>query len=185
MRTGRNLSKFTGMARNYPKSDPRWNGEYSGTGLHTGTKNFGCSGRNETVLITMKKKKKIANLIVASQRCYSILYRIGWYGRYFPYQSLKQYRNTCVSLRFKYQLYRVVPATSDEIAYFGQKNCTGLEHDFQIKRKEKFLDPVSLPSFRYILTSDLSLCYCRHQKITATLPESHFVDLLLLPLLLR
>ena len=108
-------------------------------------------------------------------------YRTGWY---FPYPSLKRYQNTCVSFRFKYRLYWVVLAIPDEISHFGRKNHTGSEHDFQFKKKEKFLDPISLsPSFSNILTYDLSLYSCRRQKITATLPESHFANLLLLPLL--
>ena len=44
---------MVGMAQNCPKSDPRWNEGYSGTGLHAGTKNFGHFSRNGTVLITM------------------------------------------------------------------------------------------------------------------------------------
>ena len=74
----------------------------------------------------------------------SVPYRTDRYGRYIPYRSLKRYRNTCVSFRFEYRLYRVVPAIPDEISYFGRKNHTGLEHDFQIKKKEKFSDPISL-----------------------------------------
>ena len=71
----------------------------------------------------------------------SIPYRT---GRYFPYRSLKRYRNTCVSFRFKYRLYRVVPDIPDEISHIGRENHTGPEHDFQIKNKEKFSDPISL-----------------------------------------
>ena len=71
----------------------------------------------------------------------SIPYRT---GRYFPCRSLKRYRNTCVSFRFKYRLYRIVLAIPDEISHFGRKNHTGPEHDFQIKKKEKFSDPISL-----------------------------------------
>ena len=38
----------------------------------------------------------------------------------------------------------LVPAIPDEITHFGRKNHTGPEHDFQIKKKEKFSDPISL-----------------------------------------
>ena len=110
----------------------------------------------------------------------SIPYRTGRYGRYIPYRSLKLYRNTCVS----FQLYWVVPTIPDEISCFSQKNHTEPEHDFQIKRKEKFSNPVSLSSFSNILTYSFSLCYCYCQKVTAMLLESHFANLLLLPLLL-
>ena len=82
----------------------------------------------------------------------SISYRTGRYGRYIPYWSLKRYRNPCVSFLFKYWSYRVVPAIPNEISCFGWKNHTRLEHDFQIKKKEKFSDPVSLSSFSNILT---------------------------------
>ena len=91
----------------------------------------------------------------------STLYRTGQYGRYIPYRSLKRYKNTCVSFQFKHRSKRVVPAIPNEISCFGRKNHTGLKHDFQIKRKEKFSDPISLPSFSNILTYSLSLCCCR------------------------
>ena len=113
----------------------------------------------------------------------SVSYRTGRYGRYIPYRSLKRYRNTCVSFRFKYRLYWIVPAIPDEISYFVRKNHTGPEHNFQIKKNEKFSDPISLSPSSVTYTYGLSLCCCRRQKITATLLESHFVDLLLLPLL--
>ena len=74
----------------------------------------------------------------------SIPYHTGRYGRHYPYLTLKQYQNTCVSFRFKYRLYWVVPAIPDEISHFGRKNHTGPKHDFQFKKKEKFSDPISL-----------------------------------------
>ena len=45
--------EFSGMDRNRPKFDPRWNVGYSGTSLHSGTKNFNHSGRNGIESITM------------------------------------------------------------------------------------------------------------------------------------
>ena len=88
----------------------------------------------------------------------SISYRTDRYGRYIPYWSLKPHRSPCVLFLFKYRSYWVVSAIPDEISCFGRKNHTGLEHDFQIKKKEKFSDPVSLSSFSNILTYSLSLC---------------------------
>ena len=73
-----------------------------------------------------------------------LLKQWGQISRYFPYQILKQYRNTCVSFWFKYRLFRVGQAISDEISHFGLKNHIGPEHDFQIKKKEIFSDPISL-----------------------------------------
>ena len=113
-----------------------------------------------------------------------IPYRTSRYSWDIPYWSLKRYKNTCVSFWFKYQSYRVVLAILDEISCFGRKNHIVQEHDFQIKKKEKFSDPVSLSSFSNILTYSLSLCCYCCQKVTATLSESHFANLLLLPLLL-
>ena len=114
----------------------------------------------------------------------SISYHTDRYDRYIPYWSLKPHRSPCVLFLFKYRSYWVVSAIPDEISCFGRKNHTGLEHDFQIKKKEKFSDPVSLSSFSNILTYSLSLCCYRCQKVTATLPDSHFGNILLLPLLL-
>jgi len=44
---------MTGMDRNGPKFDTRWNVGYSDTSLHSGMKNFGHSGRNGIESITM------------------------------------------------------------------------------------------------------------------------------------
>ena len=51
------FSGMIGMDRNSPKFDPRWNVGYSGTNLHTDTKNFGRFGRNGMESITMVRTK--------------------------------------------------------------------------------------------------------------------------------
>jgi len=53
LRTGRNLPERPERTETSRNQTGGGTGGVSSTGLHTGTKNFGCSGRNGTVLITM------------------------------------------------------------------------------------------------------------------------------------
>ena len=50
------LAGMTEMDRNGPKFDSRWNVGYSGTNLHTGTKNFSRFDRNGMESITIDQR---------------------------------------------------------------------------------------------------------------------------------
>ena len=83
----------------------------------------------------------------------SILYRTGQYSWNFSYRNLNRYRNTFVSYRLKYRLYRVISALTKQIPYFGWKTYTGPEQknqDFQIWKKEKKKKKVSLTDLIFL-----------------------------------
>ena len=112
-----------------------------------------------------------------------IQYRTGQYGQYFSLLELKTVQK---HMNFILVQIPVIPGCSDytkrNIIFRPEKSYHTETWFSDQKERKIFKSNISLPSFSYILTYNLSLCCCHRQKITAMLLESHFVDLLLLPL---